>query len=76
MENHNHAFGSINFVNNTRKCLLCKEIVPAESTYTVERIEGSLERYPGQLFAQWEGAKIREYLKLKEGDLSGMQMGV
>jgi hypothetical protein len=59
-----HLLGPISPVTRTRTCHRCGERVPAEGTYEVTRLNGTLEVYPAGLFSQWDGHQIRKFLNV------------
>lgn len=66
-----HLLGPISPTTRRRTCRLCNQTVPAEGTYQVQQLSGSLERYPSGLFSQWEHGQIRRFLNVNKrvGDL-------
>lgn len=66
-----HVLGAIHPATRQRTCIICRESVPAEGTFEVHRLPGSLERYALALFAQWDGHQIRRFLNVnrRAGDL-------
>ena len=64
-----HLLGSINPVENTRKCNICDAIVPAMGTFAVATMNGILEKYPVGLFTGCEGGQIRRFLNVQKGDV-------